>query len=178
MLLPMSEESLFPMSHWSEPNEELFRPTLRENDDAVGFDRPWNPWSLVMIAFFCGVIAGGGLLAFNFRRLGMKGKLYPVLAIVALVALAQAGLSLWLLGSGRLGAEGRDAVRTAQWMGRAVATLFAIALATPQQKRYRLFQASGLPGGHLLWPALAAIAAQFAFSLLWAAAAYVQIFFR
>src|SRR5687768_3132414 len=64
--------------------DDLFRPTLTEQDDAVGFDRPWNPWSLVVLAFFFGLPGGGTLLALNFRRLGMPQAIWPVLAVVVL----------------------------------------------------------------------------------------------
>jgi hypothetical protein len=92
-------------------DDDLLAPELTEADDAVGFDRPWNPWSLVTLTFFFGLPAGGSLLALNFDRLGMPGRRLPALAI---------------------------------------------AIAAPQQQRFRLFQVSGQPAGHLLWPAVIA----------------------
>ncbi len=56
------------------PPEDLLEPTLAEEDDAVDFDRPWNPMSLTILTFFCGVTAGGILLAINFKRLGMHSR--------------------------------------------------------------------------------------------------------
>jgi hypothetical protein len=51
------------------------------------------------------------------------------------------------------------------WAVRAVSMLVAIAIATAQQQRYRLFQASGLPHGKLLRPALAAIGVALVYGL-------------
>jgi hypothetical protein len=140
-------------------NDDLFAPSLREEDDATGFDQPWHPWTLVVITFFCGLIAGGGLLALNFRRLGMKGRLYPTLAIAALGHVLIVGTGLWISYSGMIDPGDRDSSRMLSWGGKAVACLIAILVARPQQRRYRLFEMSNLPGGKLLWPALAAIGA-------------------
>jgi hypothetical protein len=165
------------MSMRFDPNDELFRPTLGAEDDAVDFDRPWNPWSLVVLTFFFGLIAGGGLLAFNFQRLGMKGRLYPTLALVAVASLLIVGVQFWLLESGRIVPENRESTRMVRWAGKAVSTLIAIAIAAQQQRRFRLFQVSSLPGGHLLWPALAAIGVSMLFGLIVAGLFFYRTFF-
>jgi hypothetical protein len=135
---------------------ELLRPTLTDADDAVGFDRPWNPWSLVTLTFFFGLIAGGGLVAFNFRRLGMPGRFYPALAMVATASLLVAGGMEWALAQGVVQTSDRESARLARWIVRGISCLIIIAIAAPQQRRFRLFQMSGLPGGSLWKPGIAA----------------------
>jgi hypothetical protein len=140
-------------------DDDLLRPTLAEADDALGFDEPWNPWSLVMLTFFAGLLAGGSLLALNFARLGMKGRLYPALAIVGVASIAIAGGMEWALASGLIPATDRDAQRTARWIVRAASCLLAIGLAALQRPRFRLFQMSGHSPGALLKPGLIAVVA-------------------
>src|SRR5690606_30786669 len=55
-------------------DDALLTPSLTAADDAVGFDRPWNPWSLVMLVFFAGPLFGGVLAARNFVRLGQPER--------------------------------------------------------------------------------------------------------
>jgi hypothetical protein len=147
------------------PNEDLFTPTLTEQDDAAGFDRPWRPWSLVVLAFFFGLPAGGTLLALNFRRLGMPRRVVPALVLVALATPAMAAVSAWVAAA-RLAPVDSDADRHLRWILRAVSCLVAIGIALPQQRRFRLFQTADLPGGRLLWPGLAAVLVSLALQFL------------
>jgi hypothetical protein len=146
------------------PDDDLLRPTLSEDDDALGFEEPWNPWSLVVLTFFFGLIAGGGLLAFNYRRLGMRVPVYAVLAFVAVMSCLAQGFTIWLVYSGLVDHNHRETLRNIRWGGRAFITVIAMALAQTQMKRFRLFEHSDLPSGKLLLPALGAIAISLFFS--------------
>lgn len=140
-------------------DDDLLLPELTEADDAIGFDQPWNPWSLVTLSFFFGLIAGGGLLALNFARLGMPGRRNATLAIVMVVATASILGTVWAFGIAPGGELDRETQRNANLLQRVIAVLAAMAIAAPQNPRFRLFQASGQPAGHLLLPAIAASAA-------------------
>lgn len=136
--------------------DDLLSPKLTEADDAVGFDRPWNPWSLVTLTFFFGLLAGGGLLAFNFDRLGMPGRRLPTLALVVGVTTAGILALSWATGSGLVPAGDRGAQRSARWVVRAVFVLVAITIAARQRPRFRLYEMSGDPPGGLWKPGAAA----------------------
>src|SRR5262249_22153508 len=90
------------------PDDDLFTPTLTEADDAVGFRRPWNPWSLVFVAFFRAAVmpapwalaGGGGTLALNFARLGVRQRVLPAGALVLAAALVAHWIPVWLGGAG------------------------------------------------------------------------------
>jgi hypothetical protein len=135
------------------PDDELFRPTLTADDDAVGFARPWNPWSLVVLAFFFGLPAGGALLSWNLYRLGAARRALPALAIAVGGTLALAAIGGW--------AAVRAPEGTQAWLPvalRAAWTLVAAALATAQRKRFRVFRHTSQEEGKLLLPgALAAL---------------------
>lgn len=153
----------------------LLQPTLTEADDAVGFDRPWKPWSLVFLTFFFGIIAGGGLLAYNYERLGMKVPRNRVLAFVVAAGLLLIGTTIWI-STTYVPPGDRDAARMVRWGSRAVSCLIAIGMAQTQQRRYRLFESTHLPAGHLLKPALAAIGAAFLIELPFAGFLYILYF--
>src|SRR5688500_12751591 len=134
------------------PDDDLFQPTLTEADDAEGFNKPWNPWSLVVLAFFFGLPGGGGLLAFNYERLGIRGRLLPTLALVLVVSAAIAAAQLWLRANPVGGLQGRPARRAAGLAAQGAAALAAMALAGTQRRRYRLYQATGQEPGRVLLP--------------------------
>src|SRR5690606_37884850 len=69
-------------------------PSLTAADDAVGFDRPWNPWSLVMLVFFAGPLFGGVLAARNFVRLGQPERSAPAIGLFVAIWLAILGVQL------------------------------------------------------------------------------------
>src|SRR5687767_10031614 len=79
--------------------DDLFRQSLTEHDDAAGFDRPWNPWSLVVLTFFFGITPGMALLAFNYDRLGIKARLYRTLAVGLVLEVALTAFYVWLVQS-------------------------------------------------------------------------------
>jgi hypothetical protein len=147
-------------------DDELFSHTLTEEDDAQGFDHPWNPWSLVMLTFFFGITAGGGLLAFNYQRLGIKGRLYSTIAIALIVEILLTAMHVWTIQSGLIDSQNRNDMRTFRLGAKVVSVLVATIIAYSQQKRFRLFGRSDLPAGNLLKPALIAIAAGSALDLL------------
>ena len=47
---------------------DLFTPSLDASHDTDGIDRPWSPTALLFITFFCGITAGGVLIALNYKR--------------------------------------------------------------------------------------------------------------
>jgi nitrogen fixation-related uncharacterized protein len=147
-------------------NEELFQPSLTEDDDVAGFNQPWNPWTLVVLTFFFGIVPGVGLLAFNYERLGIKGRLYGTLAVAVVIEVLATLIYVWAVQSGTVDPANRDDWRPFRFAIKAGFVLTAILVARTQQKRFRLFERSGLPAGHLLKPALAAIAVGLCLDLL------------
>lgn len=148
--------------------DDLFTPTLTEEDDAVGFERPWNPWSLVVLTFFFGIPAGGGLLALNYSRLGVPRKALRAVLLVITAALLFAGLRGW--GITHLHDESQ--LRLLNLGQKAVETLTAGALAWTQQRRFRVFRGSAGEPGRLLLPGILAavlsVIAQMALAMLFA----------
>lgn len=134
------------------PEDDLFTPTLTEEDDAVGFERPWNPWSLVVLTFFFGIPAGGGLLALNHSRLGVPRKALRAVLLVITATLLFAGLRGW--GITYLHEESQ--LRLLNLGQKAVETLTAGALAWTQQRRYRVFRGSAGEPGRLPLPGILA----------------------
>jgi hypothetical protein len=147
------------------PDHDLFHPTLTADDDAREFHEPWNPWSLIALTFFCGLVAGGGLLAFNTERLGMRGRLFPTLLLAGAGAAAVGGASIWLLMHG-MADWPRDTRSLARTGFKAAEVLMAMALAAPQHKRFRLYQATGRPPGKLWIPGLLATGVSLVFGLM------------
>lgn len=139
------------------PDDDLFTPSLTEEDDATGFERPWNPWSLVVLTFFAGIPAGGSLLALNFSRLGIPRKVLSAVIAVILATLVFAALRAW--GLTHLSDEGqRRLFNVAQ---RALETLTAGAIAWTQRRRHRVFRGAVGAEGKLLLPGLLAAALSF-----------------
>jgi hypothetical protein len=133
-------------------DEDLFRPTLTEEDDAVGFDQPWNPWSLIVLAFFTGTLAGGGLLAWNFLRLGMPKRVVPAL-VVTVSALLLSSVAVAWLWVRLLDSPWRSLLNV---LDQVIAVAVCAAVAAPQHRRWRLFRGTDLPSGKLLWPGVGA----------------------
>ena len=150
-------------------DEELFTPSLTEADDVLGFDCPWNPLSLVMLTFFFGIISGLGLLAFNYKRLGIKGRLYSTLALALFFEILATALNIWAVNSGVLDVQDKTAMQTWRTGTKVVFVGIALLIAQTQNSRFRLFRHSDLPAGKLLKPALLAIAIGFAIDMTEAA---------
>ena len=149
---------------------DLLRPVLTESDDALGFDRPWSPFSIVWVAAFGGLLAAGALYAINFRRLGMARWALPTLAVTIVLTLVLHGL---VFGPAAAGQVDRETGRWLRFGLRAFAIGFAVAFAAAQDRRFRLFTTTRRPPGALLKPALIAVAASivtlFGYGLLIAA---------
>jgi len=137
--------------------EDLFRPTLTEEDDAVGFDRPWNPYHLVLVTFFSGLPGGGVLLALNFRRLGMKEKVHFALWEIGAASVLLFALAGWLAAGYRHTANWSSTSQLLRLGLQAISVVVALLIAGRQRRRFRLFEASNLPGGKLFWPIVAAL---------------------
>ncbi len=142
----------------SQFDDELFKQSLTEADDAAGFDQPWNPWTLVMLTFFFGITTGMALLAFNYQRLGIKGRLYNTIALGLVLEFLLTAIQVWAVQLGWLDPKIRADTRTFRLVTKVFSVLVAVIVTQTQMKRFRLFQRSGLPEGALLKPALAAIA--------------------
>ena len=149
----------------------------RAEDDPLDFDRPWSPWRLVTLSLLVGLLPAGRLLALNFPRLGMRGRLVPGLLLVAVLGLVIDFAPIWLLASGVLRVEAPSQNAWLRPVVRSAAVLVTMVLASMQQQRYRLFQASGLPAGRLLWPAIAAIAIGLFVGLINIAVGFYLVFF-
>lgn len=135
-------------------DDELLRPTLTAEDDAVGFDRPWAPWSLVFAAFFCGPVGGGALFVWNTFRLGLRRELKPTaLSFAALAVVFAVGAAAYLATVAGAAVDDRG-IRLAR---HAVTVLLAILFARRQQQRFDMFEMSSDAGSaHLLgWGVLA-----------------------
>lgn len=151
----------------------LLTPVLPPEDspegDLDGFDRPWNPWVLVAFTLVFGLIGGGGLLAFNYNYLGMRGRLGWALAGVLFVAIAIPMGIVWASATALIDPGDRSAVQNLQMAGKVVSALVAVGLAATQHGRWREFRASGMPRGKLLAPGIAAavvsVALQFLISM-------------
>lgn len=137
-------------------HDPLLTPTLTEADDSAGFDRPWNPWSLAAHTFFFGPLGGGCLLALNYRKLGLPGRTTGALVGVVIVGLLMTVGAVWVVAGGMINPSDREARSTLRLVGKVLTVLLGMALASTQQKRWRLFQATGLPQGKLLGPGIVA----------------------
>jgi hypothetical protein len=150
------------------PEDDLLTPTLTEEDDAVGFERPWQPWSLVVLTFFAGIPAGGSLLALNFSRLGVPRRVLPAVFSVIAATLLFSAWRGWSLH--HLPVDG--AWRLLSLAQRALESLAAGGLAWLQRRRYRVFRGSGGEPGPVLLPgvlaAVLSLAVQAALMLLFA----------
>lgn len=143
-------------------DDDLLSPALTRADDAVDFDRPWNPSWLTLAAFFGGLAAGGWLLAENYRRLGQPEKRWPLFAALAVGWLAITIGSTWLHFHGWPGwytAGDVNHQRNARFATRMFTLGIALAVTAQQQARWRIWAAHGGAHAPLLRPALIAIGA-------------------
>jgi len=146
---------------------DLFQPSLTERDDAAGFDRPWNPNTLAVLTFFFGLPAGGGLLALNFWRLGMRKWTIPTAVFVAITWLTTHCGVVWYYLAAKPDADEKWWIRLGIRVGNIA---IALVLARLQRQRYRLSQMTDAPQGKLFWPAVIA-------SVLSVVATYALAFF-
>ncbi len=122
----------------------LLQPSLGEQDDAGGFDRPLNPHTIIIWSFFCGIVCGGLLFATNFRRLGWPRRFWPTLYGTLLLASTVYVVLVWGVQAGWFHELPRNVLRQ---FNRGVAIVAAIVLAQTQSRRYRLAIVTNTPLG-------------------------------
>src|SRR5688500_6123344 len=103
----------------TQPDDLLLTPTLTAEDDAVDFDHPWNPWSLVVLTFFFGLFAGGPLLALNAERLGIRKRFWLIACVAGGVGVALVAAQVWLVASGIV-PNTSESRRWVRWGGKAI----------------------------------------------------------
>jgi hypothetical protein len=141
-----------------EPPHELLTPSLTAADDLLGTERPWVPdvvWALTVIA---GPIGGGALLAWNDRRLGIRGRWPWILVVMVSVALVAESLLLLARSRGWIPPGRSDASRALTFVGHLLAALVAGCFVVRQRRRFQLFVMSpgtGEPARLLGWALLA-----------------------
>lgn len=124
--------------------------------EKTGFDRPWNPWGLVLFTLIFGLIGGGGLLAFNYRYLGMRGRTGWALAGVLFASLAIDMGIVWAGVTGLIDPRDPSASQNLMLTGKVISALVVVALAATQHGRWQEFRATGMPRGKLLVPGIVA----------------------
>ena len=131
----------------SQADDELLRPTLDAADDPARMRQAWNPWTLAVLSFLGGPLTAGVLYGENFRRLGQKERLAPVLGAALLACVAVGFASARLL---RLEAFAeQDETRMLRYASRVAAALLAAVLAGLQTRRFRIFTGNGGEEGSL-----------------------------
>ena len=137
--------------------DELLEPTLGSADDDAGFDRPFNPRSLVIASFFGGALAAAWLFAWNFRKLGEPRKAPWCFAALTLVGVAVvAAIAYYVQTSPDLDAF-KDQTRTLKLVSRVAGVVVGLAMAGMQERRFRLYSMGGGEPAPALLPSLIAI---------------------
>lgn len=140
---------------WPEADADLLAPTLTEADDLTGFSAPWNPQMVTVLVLLSGPLAGGVLLALNFRRLGLPQHAPRALWTFSLLALATTAPYGWLYVAGHW-PEPPPHRGTIAFARNLAALVLALFLVRPQKPRFRLWQACGREPASLLGPGLLA----------------------
>ena len=137
-------------------DEDLLTPSLTEEHDAAGFQRPWNPYTLLLVTFFSGLPGGGTLLALNFGRLGKPAMVGRTMVLVWLGAVLLYVVVALLMRAGVIsaGMESRQIVRFGV---QAVSMFLGWFIVRAQRSRWEIFETSGQPKGALLWPVIGAL---------------------
>ena len=121
----------------------LLQPSLGRQDDLSGFDKPYNPWNLVMAAFFFGPLGGGWMLANNFGRIGQRRRVVPCMLAFLGLAIVLTTILVWWSEPG----VPREQARVVPWWvkrgGQALTVVVAMVVAAMQKQRYRLYEHSG-----------------------------------
>ena len=124
-------------------DDDLLRPTLREEDDPARMRRAWNPWTLAILGVLGGALAAGVLYAENYRRLGKQKLFGAVLGLGLLVTIAGAFATLPLRTL-----EGFSDWKDEELM-RMVQRGSGALLASLQNPRFRVFTGNGGEPGSL-----------------------------
>ncbi len=120
---------------------DLLDPILTEDDDLVGFNNPWNPWSLVILTALTHFTIGGLFVALNQRRLGREGKFWSTwLTFLSVGAMTYSIWSVFILS----GVQFTDNEERLWRHGtRAIALLLAFLFVRSQRRRFRVFTGGG-----------------------------------
>lgn len=148
------------------PDEDLLKPSLDQQDEASGFADPWNPASLVFAAFFVGPLAGGYLIAQNFKRLGMHARFGPTLAVFVTVGVVVTGTVMGLAYFDVFDSSDQEIRRLARLLARAVTIVMALIFTHQQKARFRLYLHSGHEPASLWGPGIMAFIAGFVLGAL------------
>ena len=139
--------------------DALLQPSLTVEDDAVGFARPWNPWSAVFAYFFAGPFTGGVLLALNFKRLGSRRMVWRCVLLCGGIGLAASVGYLALIHTGVTESWTSSQVRLLSTGARVIGLLPALWMASLQSRRFRIYSSTGEdPSGLWIWGLGAVIA--------------------
>lgn len=138
-------------------DDELLRPSLTADDDAVGFRSPWDPATLGWITLLVGPFGSGLLMLLNQRRLGLRGGWHLLLAMATLgttiiVVLAFVIPSFGVEKSGDL----RNVGSLVRFGGNVVALPMAWLMLREQRRRYRIAEQADVATGRLFWPGVVA----------------------
>ncbi len=120
---------------------DLLEPVLTEADDLVGFDKPWHPWSLVILTALTHFTVGGLFVALNQRRLGRKKRFWSTW--LTFLGIGILTYSVWILIrlSGVEFTENEE--RLWRHGTRAIPLLMAFLFVRSQQRRFRVFVGGG-----------------------------------
>ncbi len=141
---------------------DLLEPTLTERDDAAGFQKPWNPWSVLVVAAICKPVIGTIILAMNARRLGLPRQVFPLAlsgTLVSFVVMALVPLYVTEEMSEDLILERGRVVRfSLSFLGAGI----CLAMNKNHQRRLRVYQmGDGEPGSLILPGAILIIVSLF-----------------
>jgi hypothetical protein len=148
----------------SSPADDLFSPSLTEEHDAKGFDKPWSPDGLVLLSVFCGLPGAGVFWVDNWRRLGKAKHQISTAAAIVIFSGVLLTTAEWLQLTGVVPRETRGS-----WISfgmRLAGIVVAIVIAHHQRKRYRLFELTGLPKGKWIIPIVVSLAVTLVFSVI------------
>jgi hypothetical protein len=108
------------------------------------------------------MVGGGALLALNFRRLGMRQRVVPTIALFAVLQVVLFGIVLFFTARGVT--KDDDVRRALRFGGNLLAVVLAVPFIRAQQRRFRIYQTGGVPPESMLGPGILAFLANLAFT--------------